>query len=224
MPPTARPIPMPATASASRREEVNASAMVADPLRLLHVCATSDGGAARRALEPGVCAAPRRARRRGSRRSPPSRRALRATKWRCRTSRPIPRRLPSRRTPSAASIASARLRGGRASGREELSLAEVYDLAASLELDWYEYLGLCQAGGAETLLRSGATRGGRAHSGEPERRAGLLRGGRARAGARAGVRTRLADARGGRRAAGRERAGRHHGEPGPLRPRLSRAS
>jgi acetyl-CoA acetyltransferase len=31
-----------------------------------------------------------------------------------------------------------------------------------MELDWYEYLGLCRQGGAEELLRSGATRlGGR---------------------------------------------------------------
>jgi acetyl-CoA acetyltransferase len=42
-------------------------------------------------------------------------------------------------------------------GPEDLSLAEVYDLATSLELDWYEHLDLCPAGGAEGLLRSGAT-------------------------------------------------------------------
>jgi acetyl-CoA acetyltransferase len=47
-------------------------------------------------------------------------------------------------------------------GPEDVSLAEVYDLASSMELDWCEYLGLCKPGGAEQLLRSGATRiGGR---------------------------------------------------------------
>jgi acetyl-CoA acetyltransferase len=42
-------------------------------------------------------------------------------------------------------------------GPEELSLAEVYDLSTALELDWYEDIGLCEAGGAERLLRDGAT-------------------------------------------------------------------
>jgi acetyl-CoA acetyltransferase len=42
-------------------------------------------------------------------------------------------------------------------GPEDLSLAEVYDLSTSLELDWYEHLGLCAKGDAEGLLRSGAT-------------------------------------------------------------------
>ena len=42
-------------------------------------------------------------------------------------------------------------------GPEDLSLAEVYDLSTSLELDWYEHLGLCAKGEAEQLLRSGAT-------------------------------------------------------------------
>ena len=44
----------------------------------------------------------------------------------------------------------------------DLSLAEVYDLSSALELDWYENIGLCKAGEAEGLLRSGATEiGGR---------------------------------------------------------------
>ncbi|MGH3389604.1 MAG: thiolase C-terminal domain-containing protein, partial [Actinomadura sp.] len=42
-------------------------------------------------------------------------------------------------------------------GPEDLSLAEVYDLSTALELDWYEDIGLCEPGGAEELLRSGAT-------------------------------------------------------------------
>ncbi len=42
-------------------------------------------------------------------------------------------------------------------GPDDLSCAEVYDLSTALELDWYEHIGLCEQGGAEELLRSGAT-------------------------------------------------------------------
>src|SRR6185369_17856557 len=47
-------------------------------------------------------------------------------------------------------------------GPEDVSLAEVYDLSSALELDWYEYIGLCKPGEAEKLLRDGETKiGGR---------------------------------------------------------------
>lgn len=42
-------------------------------------------------------------------------------------------------------------------GPDDLDLAEVYDLSTALELDWYEHIGLCPQGEAEQLLRSGAT-------------------------------------------------------------------
>ena len=42
-------------------------------------------------------------------------------------------------------------------GPEDLDLAEVYDLSAALELDWYENIGLCKAGEAERLLNDGVT-------------------------------------------------------------------
>jgi acetyl-CoA acetyltransferase len=42
-------------------------------------------------------------------------------------------------------------------GPEDVSLAEVYDLSAALELDWYEDIGLCGEGEAEKLLRDGVT-------------------------------------------------------------------
>ena len=42
-------------------------------------------------------------------------------------------------------------------GPEDLSLAEVYDLSAALELDWYENIGLCAPGDAEKLLNDGDT-------------------------------------------------------------------
>jgi acetyl-CoA acetyltransferase len=42
-------------------------------------------------------------------------------------------------------------------GPEDVNLAEVYDLASALELDWYENIGLCAPGDAEKLLRDGVT-------------------------------------------------------------------
>ncbi|HSB97589.1 MAG TPA: lipid-transfer protein, partial [Spongiibacteraceae bacterium] len=45
---------------------------------------------------------------------------------------------------------------------KDVSLAEVYDLSSALELDWMEYIGLCQPGEAEHMLRAGDTKiGGR---------------------------------------------------------------
>jgi acetyl-CoA acetyltransferase len=141
------------------RAEVMESAMVADPLRLLHVCATSDGAAA------VVLSSLAYARRLG----------VKAPRI-AGISTVTPRfasnevEMPDIATDSAASASSHSFRASIAArayeeagiGPGDLSLAEVYDLAASLELDWYEYLGLCKTGEAEALLRSGATRiGGR---------------------------------------------------------------
>jgi acetyl-CoA acetyltransferase len=141
------------------REEVLASAMVADPLRLLHVCATSDGAAA------VVLASREYARRRAAH-------AVRIAAISTVTPRFASNEveMPDIATDSAVAAMPHSFRASIAAhayeeagvGPEELSLAEVYDLAASLELDWYEHIGLCAAGEAEALLRSGATRiGGR---------------------------------------------------------------
>jgi acetyl-CoA acetyltransferase len=134
--------------------EVMESAMVADPLRLLHVCATSDGGAA-------VVLASLDYARRHNLRAP--RLAAISTVTPRFASTEV--EMPDIATDSAAVAPGHSFRASIAAhayeeagiGPEELSLAEVYDLAASLELDWYEHLGLCEAGGAEALLRSGAT-------------------------------------------------------------------
>jgi acetyl-CoA acetyltransferase len=140
-------------------EEVLASAMVADPLRLLHVCATSDGGAAL------VLSSLEYARRRGG---SVARIAAISTVTPRFASNEV--EMPDIATDSAAESASHSFRASIAArayeeaglGPKDLSLAEVYDLAAPMELDWYEYVGLCEQGGAEALLRSGATRiGGR---------------------------------------------------------------
>jgi acetyl-CoA acetyltransferase len=140
-------------------DDVLASPVVADPLRLLDICATSDGGAAM------VVASLDFARRHvGSVDGVPRVKAV---------STVTPRypqnvlELPDFATDSTA-VVPAPDRGFRDSiawaayeeasiGPDDLSLAEVYDLSTALELDWYENIGLCAEGEAEALLRSGAT-------------------------------------------------------------------
>jgi acetyl-CoA acetyltransferase len=130
--------------------------MVSDPLRLLQICATSDGGAAL---------------------------VLSSLEFaRKRTSRPVtiaavstvtPRypntviEMPNFATDSAAGapVPDTPFRDSIAKtayeqaglGPEDLDLAEVYDLSSALELDWYENIGLCKPGEAERLLAEGAT-------------------------------------------------------------------
>ena len=134
-------------------QQVNSSPIYCDPLRLLHISAISDGGAA------VVLASERFARARGDRGV----------------------RLVAVRTPAPGAangdlemgeIRSAATGGEARSFRDslvqdaylasgidarELSLAEVYDVSCASELDWYESLGLCDRGDAERLLRDGAT-------------------------------------------------------------------
>jgi acetyl-CoA acetyltransferase len=138
-------------------EEVLASPMVADPLRLLEICATSDGGAAlvltsmdfaRRHASGPVVSIPA-------------------------VSTVTPRfpqtviEMPNFATDSAVS-AAVDGPGFRRSiahaayeeagiGPEDVDVAEVYDLSSALELDWYEDIGLCKEGEAERLLRDGDT-------------------------------------------------------------------
>jgi acetyl-CoA acetyltransferase len=145
-------------------DEVLASPVVADPLRLLEICATSDGGAAL------VLSSMEFARRHGAGESPVTVSAV---------STVTPRfpntviEMPNFSTDSAVAVAGAvagedRVTGFRPSiaraayeeagiGPEDVDLAEVYDLSSALELDWYEDIGLCGEGEAEKLLRDGAT-------------------------------------------------------------------
>ena len=141
-------------------EEVLASPMVASPLRLFEICATSDGGAA------VVVASKEYADRLGSQRqvkiggiSTVSPKFASADV-----------EMPDIATDSAAASNAYSFRASIAQkayeeagvGPEEVSLAEVYDLSSAMELDWYEYIGLCPQGDAEKLLRDGDTRiGGR---------------------------------------------------------------
>ncbi|MGV9237788.1 lipid-transfer protein [Streptomyces nigra] len=138
-------------------EEVAASAVVADPLRLLDICATSDGGAA--LVLAGLDFASRHG-------------AGDAVRIRA-VSTVTPRfpntvlDLPDIATDSAVAVPPApetfRESIARAAyeeagvGPEDLSLAEVYDLSTALELQWYEDLGLCGAGEAVKLLWDGST-------------------------------------------------------------------
>jgi len=143
-------------------EDIAKSPVVADPLRLVDICATSDGAAA------VVLASTEYARARG----------LDAPVRVSGISTITPRYpntyldMPDIGTDSAAAVAppersyrdsiavSAYEQAGV--GPEDLSFAEVYDLSTALELDWYENIGLCETGEAEKLLRSGDTElGGR---------------------------------------------------------------
>jgi acetyl-CoA acetyltransferase len=138
-------------------EDVRESAVVADPLRLLDICATSDGGAAL------VLTSMEYARSHG--RMDPVRISGLST-----VTPTFPKTvldLPDFATDSAMTVPPGE-RTFRADiahaayeeagiGPSDLSLAEVYDLSTALELDWYEDIGLCGAGEAEDLLRSGAT-------------------------------------------------------------------
>jgi acetyl-CoA acetyltransferase/uncharacterized OB-fold protein len=139
-------------------EEVLASPVVADPLHLLDVCATSDGAAA------VVLVSDRWARRL----------ERRATVQVAAVSTVTPT-FPVRtlELPDFASDAAGSVDGpagptfrqavGLAAYEEagvgpgDVGIAEVYDLSTALELDWCEDLGLCEVGEAESLIRRGVT-------------------------------------------------------------------
>jgi acetyl-CoA acetyltransferase len=143
-------------------EEVLASPMVADPLRLLDICATSDGAAAI------VLTSMDYATRKGASRPVRVRAISTVTPQ-------FPNtvvEMPNFATDSSASVAAPERtfmdsiawacyeEAGIAP--EDVNVAEVYDLATALELDWYEHIGLCKAGEAEKLLNDGdTTLGGR---------------------------------------------------------------
>jgi acetyl-CoA acetyltransferase len=136
--------------------DVAASPVVADPLRLLEICATSDGAAA------VVLSSMEFARRHTT--DPVRVRAISTV------TPQFPNtviEMPNFATDSAAALAAPELTfrdsiAGAAYeeaglGPEDLSVAEVYDLSTALELDWYENIGLCKAGEAERLLNDGDT-------------------------------------------------------------------
>jgi len=138
-------------------DEVMASPVVADPLRLLDICATSDGAAA------VVVSSLEYAQRRGA--GGPVRIAAISTVTPSYPNTVI--EMPNFTTDSAAvapespvTFRDAIARGAYVEaglGPDDLDLAEVYDLSTALELDWYENIGLCGPGEAEKLVHDGAT-------------------------------------------------------------------
>ena len=138
-------------------DDVRNSPVVSDPLRLLDICATSDGGAAL------VVSSLAWARDHGHR--DPVRVAGIST-----VSPTYPDPVIDLPYLAADSVAGAsglpvgfkESIGARAYaeaglGPDDIDVAEVYDLSSAMELDWYEQLGFCPAGEAERLLRDGDT-------------------------------------------------------------------
>lgn len=136
-------------------EDVAASAMLADPLRLMDVCAVSDGAAAlivcslAYAKKIGKANAPRVA----------------AISTVTPTFASALVEMPDIATDSAVAVPAQSFRAALPNkayeeagiGPEDISVAEVYDLSTALELDWIEDLQLCARGDAAKLLRDGAT-------------------------------------------------------------------
>ena len=137
-------------------EDVFESPMVSDPLRLLQICATSDGGAA--LILTSMAYARKRA-------TNPVRVAGVSTVTPVYPQSVI--EMPEFGTDSAAAVGlpdtffkdsiTRRAYEEAGIGPEDLNLAEVYDLSSALELDWYEHIGLCNPGEAERLLNDGDT-------------------------------------------------------------------
>jgi acetyl-CoA acetyltransferase len=139
-------------------DEIAESPVVADPLRLVDICATSDGAAA-----VVLASAEFAARHHGD--AAPVRVAAVSTVTPTYPNTVLD--LPDIATDSGvgAPAAPQAFRDAIAAaayeeagvGPDDLSCAEVYDLSTALELDWYENIGLCAPGDAEALLHSGAT-------------------------------------------------------------------
>ncbi|MEM9253987.1 MAG: lipid-transfer protein [Pseudomonadota bacterium] len=138
-------------------EDVAASAMVADPLRLMDICATSDGGAAL-----VVCSLDY-AKKLGKGDAP--RVAAISTVTPTFASSVV--EMPDIATDSAAangvtaqayrSTLPLKAYEEAGIGPADIDLAEVYDLSTALELDWIEDLQLAPRGEAAQLLRTGDT-------------------------------------------------------------------
>jgi acetyl-CoA acetyltransferase len=137
-------------------EQVLESPMVSDPLRLLQICATSDGGAA------VVLSSMEFARKRtshpitipGVSTVTPQYPNTVIEMPNFATDSAVGAGLPD--TPFRDSITKVAYEQAGL-GPEDLDLAEVYDLSSALELDWCENIGLCKPGEAEKLLNDGET-------------------------------------------------------------------
>ena len=137
-------------------EEVLGSNMVADPLRLFEICATSDGAACvvLSSMEFAKKHATKPVRISGVSTVTPTfpSTVIEMPNFSTDSAYTVP--VPD--TPFRDSIAAYAYEEAGV-GPEDMSLAEVYDLSSVLELDWYENIGLCKPGEAEKLLREGDT-------------------------------------------------------------------
>ncbi|MBU3702532.1 MAG: lipid-transfer protein, partial [Acidimicrobiia bacterium] len=140
-------------------EDFASSPVVSDPLRLLDICATSDGAAC-----VIICTPEYAKRKLGTLEGTVRIRAVANTTP---TYPQVRLELPDIATDSNAVVA-APLLGFKDSiahnayeqaglGPEDVSCAEVYDLSTALELDWYENLGFCAPGEGAKLVRDGVT-------------------------------------------------------------------
>ena len=137
-------------------DQVLGSRVVSDPLKLLEICATSDGGAAL------ILSSLEFARRQTGRSI-----RLAAVSTVTPTYPNTIIEMPNFATDSSGvvgapdrpfkdAIAHAAFQEAGL-GPSDLDLAEVYDLSTALELDWYENIGLCPPGEAERLINDGDT-------------------------------------------------------------------
>ncbi|MFM8861704.1 MAG: lipid-transfer protein [Acidimicrobiia bacterium] len=140
-------------------DDFASSPIVSDPLRLLDICATSDGAAC-----VIICTPEYAKRKLGTLEGTVRIRAVANTTP---TYPQVRLELPDIATDSDAVVPAPPL-GFKDSiahnayeqaglGPEDVSCAEVYDLSTALELDWYENLGFCAPGEGAKLVRDGVT-------------------------------------------------------------------
>lgn len=139
-------------------EDVYASPMVADPLRLLQICATSDGAAAL------VLCSEAYAKKHAAKKQV----KLKAVATTTPTFPQVVIEMPNMSTDSGVAVAPPEFGFKESIAREayrqaglgpdDVNVAEVYDLSSALELDWYEHIGIAKVGEAEKLIRDGVTK------------------------------------------------------------------
>ncbi|WP_176582820.1 lipid-transfer protein [Nocardia pseudovaccinii] len=138
--------------------DVLASPIVSDPLHLLDICATSDGGAALVLMSESkarqLAGAASAVRIRGVASVTPTypNTVLELPNIATDSSVVVP--APQRAYMDSIGDTAYDQAG---IGPDDVDVAEVYDLATAIELDWYEHLGFCAPGTAEKLLRAGET-------------------------------------------------------------------
>ncbi len=128
-------------------EDVEASPILAEPLRLLDMCPQSDGACAL------VIACEERARRLSPR---PAWVKATATRHEQPVLGDLDRRLASMRTLRSAA-AEVYAKAGIREPLRELDVAELYEPVTYAELAWYEALGFCKDGEAGRLIEDGVT-------------------------------------------------------------------